>query len=97
VAAWIRETWHSRIKLLAVSDRAKLILLAIVLAGDFVCVDSPLPELAATSTLKFPAFPLILVFILLSPTGSSQVTRLVGDGSWPDWNILLTRICVRLC
>jgi hypothetical protein len=89
---------YCRIRLIAVSRRAKLMLLGVVLAAILYVLISPLPELAATSTLKFPVFPLILiVFILLSPTNSFGLTGLFGDASRPECNILLARTCVRLC
>jgi len=81
-----------------VSYRAKLVLLGVVLVAILYVFISPMPELAATSTLKFPVFPLIfIVLILLSPTGSPRPAGFLSDASWFDGNILLVRTCVRLC
>jgi len=47
-----------------VSGRTKLILLCAIIAAILYVLISPLPELAATSTLKFPVLPLLLIIPL---------------------------------
>jgi uncharacterized membrane protein len=83
---------------MVVSYRAKLILLGFVLVAILYVLISPLPELAVTSTLKFPVFPLILiVLVLLAFTGSSRLLGMFGDVGTSDSHVLLARSCVMLC
>ena len=66
--------------------------------GDFVRLNLPSSELAATKLLKFTVFPFILVVvILLSPTDSSRLLGLLGDASTSDCHILVAQSCVMLC
>ena len=89
---------RSGIRLFAVSHRAKLVVLGVVLGAILYVLISPLPELAATNTLKFPVFPLILILlILLSPTDSPRLVTHSGEADWSDCHILLGRTCVMLC
>ena len=88
------------IKLLVVSYRAKLILLGFILAAILYVLISPLPELAATSTLKLHLFPLpliLVVLILLSPCCGIRPARLSDDAPWSDCQFFLGRNCVMLC
>ena len=80
-------------------SQAKLILLCVVIAAILYVLISPLPELAATSTLKLPIVGLIFVVVLLigfrleiplSPW-YEQVVCCSGHNS------LLAFTCVRLC
>jgi hypothetical protein len=47
-----------------VSGRAKLVLLLVIIAAILYVLISPLPELAATSSLKFPVLPFLLIILL---------------------------------
>ncbi len=84
------------IKLVAVSGRLKLALLAVVIAAILYVLISPLPELAATSTLNFPVLPSIVAFLApklldLGRTPAVQITDVWLDEDLPSWN------CALLC
>lgn len=80
-------------------SQAKLILLCVVIAAILYVLISPLPELAATSTLKFPIFGLVLVVVLLIGFQleiplSSWYEQIAGGS---EYDFRLAFICVRLC
>jgi len=82
-----------------VHSQAKLILLCVVIAAILYVLISPLPELAATSTLKLPIFSLILVVLLLIGFGLEIPLfrwrqRVV---CFSECHLLLAFTCVRLC
>ena len=82
-----------------VSRRAKLVLLCVVIAAILYVLISPLPELAATTALKFPA-PAFTLFVILL-LGSLIHTLLLAGPSHENFfcslGILLARNCVWLC
>jgi len=82
-----------------VRNRGKLILLGAVIGAILYVLISPLPELAATSTLKLPSFGLILLIVLL--TGPPPEIPL---SPWYEQIVcfcerhsMLAFTCVRLC
>jgi len=81
-----------------VSDRAKLILLLVVIGAILYVLISPLPELAATSTLKFPVVLVILIVFLLSASicSCAPVSQL-GITTVSERDILWSRNPVFLC
>jgi hypothetical protein len=86
------------IRLLVVSYRAKLVLMVVVLAAILYVLISPLPELAATSNLKFAVLPLLLiVLILLAQASDSRPLRIWGNLACANSQTLLARSCVMLC
>jgi hypothetical protein len=90
---------RNRIKLAAVSSRAKLILLGLLIAAILYVLISPLPELAATSSLNVHLFSLvILIIILITPPGAEARHELLRNLSfWREFSDFLDRSCVRLC
>lgn len=82
---------------MAVSGRLKFLLLMVVVAAILYVLISPLPELAATSTLNFPVLPLIIILIVpnlvdLTRTASPvQITDVLLDEDLPSRN------CALLC
>ena len=79
------------------SGHLKFLLLLVVVAAILYVLISPLPELAATSTLNFPVFPLVIVVLLLQ----DLVRSLFRSGA-PTADISLdddlpSRNCVLLC
>jgi hypothetical protein len=79
-----------------VSGRVKWILLLVVLGAILYVLISPLPELAATSTLNFPVLPVIIVVLLQQVLSALLAPGLpITDGS-PDKD-LPSRNCVLLC
>jgi len=81
-----------------VSYRAKLVLLIVVLGAILYVLISPLPELAATSNLKFAVLPLLLiVLILCSFATGSRVLEIWRNLGFTNSQLLLARSCVMLC
>ena len=79
-----------------VSGRLKFLLLVVVVAAILYVLISPLPELAATSTLNFPVVPLIIVLLVQNLVISLQVSTVQStdvslDEDLPSWN------CALLC
>jgi hypothetical protein len=86
----------SRIKLMRVSRRLKFLLLIVVVAAILYVLISPLPELAATSTLNFPVLPLVIVLLVPSlavcvRSSAPQATDVLLDDDLPSRN------CALLC
>ena len=77
--------------------RAKVVLLGVVLAAILYVLISPLPELAATSSLQFPVFAAVLVLLLLGPVASPRLACLLRTPFLYERHGLLARSCVRLC
>ena len=89
---------RSGIRLFAVSCRAKLILLGVVLVAILYVLISPLPELAATSNLKFAVLPLLLIVLILSAGAyGSRPLRIWGNVGCTNSQTLMARSCVMLC
>lgn len=87
------------ITLSCVGSRTKQALLGIVIAAILYVLISPLPELAATNLLHFPAVPLMFLVVLLlmipdPPALPPWLRRVVFFG---ERDILLAQTCVRLC
>ena len=87
------------ITLLAVCSQAKLILLGVVIAAILYVLISPLPELAAVSTLNLPDFALVLLLML--GIGSTLEIPLF---TWHEQIVCFSEhhstlelTCVRLC
>ena len=80
-----------------VSGRLKFLLLMVVVAAILYVLISPLPELAATSTLNFPVLPLIVILIvpnlvdLARTPPPGQITDVWVDEDLPSRN------CALLC
>ena len=80
-----------------VSGRLKFLLLVVVVAAILYVLISPLPELAATSTLNFPVIPLIIVVLVVpnlvkvTRTSAVQITDVWLDEDLPSRN------CALLC
>ncbi len=79
-----------------VSRRLKFILLMVVVAAMLYVLISPLPELAATSTLNFPVLPLAIILLVqnlaVCVRGSApQGTDVSLDDDLPSRN------CALLC
>jgi hypothetical protein len=79
-----------------VSGRLKFLLLVVVVAAILYVLISPLPELAATSTLNFPVVPLIIVLLVQNlvislQVSTVQITDVSLDEDLPSWN------CALLC
>ena len=85
------------IRLVPVSYRAKLVLLGVVLAAIMYVLISPLPELAATSSLKLVVLPLLLIMLILISGGDSRPHRIRSNFDWPNSQIWLAQSCVMLC
>lgn len=84
------------IKLMAVSRRLKLALLIVVIAAILYVLVSPLPELAATSTLNFPVVPLIIVFLMPTLLERARTAAVHMTDVWLDED-LPSRNCTLLC
>jgi hypothetical protein len=79
-----------------VSGRLKFLLLIVVVAAILYVLISPLPELAATSTLNFPVLPLIIVFLVHNLVVSMR-TSAVRIMDVPLDQDLPSRNCALLC
>lgn len=80
-----------------VSGRLKFLLLMVVVAAILYVLISPLPELAATSTLNFPVLPLIIILIvpnLVDLARTPQPVQIVDVWLNED---LPSRNCALLC
>jgi hypothetical protein len=84
------------IKLMAVSGRLKLALLIVVIAAILYVLVSPLPELAATSTLNFPVAPLIIVLLVPNLLETARTPAVQMADVWLDED-LPSRNCALLC
>jgi hypothetical protein len=81
-----------------VGGRTKIILLGAVIAAILYVLISPLPELAATSTLKFPLLPLVLIVLLLgAQLPSSGFVRWARITAVSERDILWSRNRILLC
>lgn len=79
-----------------VNRRLKFLLLMVVVAAILYVLISPLPELAATSTLNFPVLPLLIVFLVQNlvicvRASAPQSTDVSLDDDLPSRN------CALLC
>ncbi|HKR83707.1 MAG TPA: hypothetical protein VJS37_05995 [Terriglobales bacterium] len=80
-----------------VSSRLKFLLLMVVVAAILYVLISPLPELAATSTLNFPVLPLIIILIVPNLVDLARTPPPVQiTGVWLDED-LPSRNCALLC
>ena len=81
------------------SYRAKLVLLVVVLGAILYVLISPLPELAATSNLKFVILPLLFFIVLLvsAPSAKLGLLRIWRNLDFTNSQTLLARSCVMLC
>jgi hypothetical protein len=81
-----------------VSSRARLTLLLVLIGAIVYVLISPLPELAATSNLKFPVFALaVVIFFLNLPAGEPRSAALFRYILFLDRDNLLVLTCVLLC
>lgn len=78
------------------SDRLKFLLLVVVVAAILYVLISPLPELAATSTLNFPVVPLIIALIVPSLVNMARTPAVQITHVWLDED-LPSRNCAFLC
>jgi hypothetical protein len=83
----------------SVRNRGKLILLGVVIGAILYVLISPLPELAATSTLKLPGFGLILLIVLLiGPPPEIHLSPWYEQiVCFCERHSMLAFTCVRLC
>jgi len=81
-----------------VSRLTKLILLWVVIGAILYVLISPLPELAATSTLKLPVLSVIFIVLLLSASLSNCcLVSQLGIAWVSERDILWSRNPVFLC
>ena len=80
-----------------VSGRLKFLLLMVVVAAILYVLISPLPELAATSTLNFPVLPLIIILMVPNLVDLARTAPPVHiTDVWRDKD-LASRNCALLC